>query len=168
MTSLGAKKIIQDGFMLTFKGLKFIICLVAFNLYPNKCFNFYKFWKIGENERKVSSDESICPMWEEIWSNNCKPFCWAKFIYKRSENNSSVVKLLEDYEEYEVGIHCDRKATNPHLGRYNAPTTSEVKCFWQHKIPCHKPIITSYIVSTSCTAVTTLLIYTKTVLKQKS
>ncbi|XP_063920741.1 uncharacterized protein LOC135135573 [Zophobas morio] len=125
MTSFGAKKIMEDGFMPTFKVHGQVYHLVCSLLpLPQQDPQFLQIYFIGEDEREANLR---CSNFSGV-----KPNLVKQLQAMLHENNSHIrdlktplQKVPEDCEKFEVVIHADRKPANAHTSRYNA-TTSEV------------------------------------------
>ncbi|XP_063924679.1 uncharacterized protein LOC135138632 [Zophobas morio] len=126
VTSFGAKKIMEDGFMPTFKVQGQVYHLVDSLLpLPQQDPQFLQIYFIGEDEREANLR---CSNFSGVKPNLVKQLqamLHEKNSYIR-DLKTTLQKVPEDCEKFEVVIHADRKPANAHIGRYNAQTTSEV------------------------------------------
>ncbi|XP_063912265.1 uncharacterized protein LOC135129114 [Zophobas morio] len=126
MMSFGAKKIMEDDFMPTFKVQGQVYHLVGSLLpLPQQEPQFLQIYFIGEDEREANLR---CSNFSGVKPNLVKQL-QAMLHEKKSyirDLKTTLQKVPEDCEKFEVVIQADRKPATAHTGRYNAQTTSEV------------------------------------------
>ncbi|KAL4119656.1 hypothetical protein QTP88_012450 [Uroleucon formosanum] len=127
MTSFGAKKIVAEGFMLTFKVQGQVYHLVGSLMHkPDQKAQFSQMYFVGEDERKVLLRSANFP--------DVKPGLVTQLQSMLHEKNSYVKQfkitinaVQKNCEEFKVIILADRKpTTNAHVGRFNAPTQNKI------------------------------------------
>ncbi|XP_054260248.1 uncharacterized protein LOC128984903 [Macrosteles quadrilineatus] len=127
MTSFGAKQIYESGFMPTFKVQGQVYHLIG-SLLPssnNDDHQFLQLYFIGDDNKETTARcdkvPGIKPALVHMIQNMLHNFNTYVMDFKCAIENMS-----EDSSEFQVLIHADKKPTNAHRGRYNAPVSGEV------------------------------------------
>jgi len=126
MTSFGAKKIVTEGFMPTFKVQGQVYHLVGSLMHkPDQNAKFLQIYFVGDDEKEV---RSRCANFPDV-----KPGLVKQLQSMLHEKNSYVKQfkttinaVQKNCKEFKVVIRADRKPTNAHVGRFNAPTQNEI------------------------------------------
>ncbi|CAG9772259.1 unnamed protein product [Ceutorhynchus assimilis] len=126
MTSFGAKQIVEDGFMPTFKVQGQVYHLHG-SLLPESERNaqFLQIHFVSEDEKEASIRCSNYPgvklelvhLLQKMLHNN------NRYI---KDFNTTIDKIRPNVESFQVVIHADRMPADGHRRLYNAPTASEV------------------------------------------
>jgi len=126
ITSFGAKQIIEDGFMPTFKMKGQVYHLIgSLQALPQQNPQFLQIYFVGDDERETrlrcshfaDVKQSLVKQLQAMLHHNNPYIKDLKITLERVPQNS---------KNFEIIIHADRKPDNAHRGRYNAPTKSEV------------------------------------------
>ncbi|KAL4125969.1 hypothetical protein QTP88_010201 [Uroleucon formosanum] len=126
MTSFGAKQIIEDLFMPTFKVKDQVYHLIgSLQALPQQNPQFLQIYFVGDDEREtrlrcnhfVDVKQSLVKQLEAMLHHN-NPYI--------KDLKTTIERVPQNSKNFEIIIHADRKPDNAHRGRYNAPTTSEV------------------------------------------
>lgn len=126
MTSFGAKQIIKDGFMPTFKVQGQVYHLVGSLLpAPQKEPQFLQIYFVGEDDREVQLRCSIFPEVKPGLVKQLQRMLHTFNTYVR-DLKIALDKVPETSKPFKVVINAEKKPPESHRGRFNAPTSNEV------------------------------------------
>ena len=126
MTSFGAKQVVVDGFMPTFKVQGQVYHLVGGLLpAPYQDPQFLQLYFVGEDEREM---RLRCGNFPDVKQGLVKQL--QRMIHDVNGYIKNLKTTLDRMpltcNKFEVVIHADRKPAGAHGGRFNAPTENEV------------------------------------------
>ncbi|XP_060858512.1 uncharacterized protein LOC132935889 [Metopolophium dirhodum] len=126
MTSFGAKQIVEEGFMPTFKVQGQVYHLYG-SLIPNTQENpqFLQIYFVGEDEKEVQLRCSLYPEVKQALVKQLQNMLHTENKYIR-ELKTTIDNASQNNTNFQVVIHADRKSANGHKGCYNAATCNEV------------------------------------------
>ncbi|XP_030762655.1 uncharacterized protein LOC115887381 [Sitophilus oryzae] len=126
MTSFGAKEIIRDGFMYTFKVQGQVYHLVGSLLpAPQKEPQFLQIYFVGEDDREVQLRCGNHPYVKPGLVRELQGMLHNNNAYVR-DFKTALAKVPATSEPFKVVINAVRRPPNSHGGRFNAPTSNEV------------------------------------------
>ncbi|XP_071565387.1 uncharacterized protein [Temnothorax nylanderi] len=126
MTSFGAKQVLQDGFMPTFKVQGQVYHLVGSLLpAPEQEAQFLQIYFVGEDEREVRLRCSNFPDVKQELVKELQRMLHEVNSYIK-DLKTTLEKVPPTCKKFEVIIHADKKPVDVHGGRFNAPTANEV------------------------------------------
>lgn len=89
---------------------------------PDQNAQFLQIYFVGEDETEVRLRCANFPdVKNQGWSHNCKGCSMKKNSYVQ-KFKTTINAVQKNCKEFKVVIHTDRKPTNAHVGRFNAPT----------------------------------------------
>ncbi|KAL4132202.1 hypothetical protein QTP88_009407 [Uroleucon formosanum] len=126
MTSFGAKQIVKEGFMPTFKVQGQVYHLYG-SLIPNTQENpqFLQIYFVGEDEKEVQLRCSLYPEVKQALVKQLQNMLHTENKYIQ-ELKTTINNASQNNTNFQVVIHTDRKPANRHKDCYNAATTNEV------------------------------------------
>lgn len=126
MTSFGAKQVLRDGFMPTFKVQGQVYHLVGSLLpAPQQEAQFLQIYFVGEDEKEVRLRCSNFPDVKQGLVKQLQRMLHDVNSYIK-DLKTALDKVPPTCKKFEVVIHADRKPADVHGGRFNAPTANEV------------------------------------------
>ncbi|XP_065356368.1 uncharacterized protein LOC135950766 [Calliphora vicina] len=125
MTSFGATRIFERGFMPTFKVQGQVYHLVGSLLPPENNPQFLQIYFVGEDEREVGIR---CQNFPGVKSGLVKQL--QRMLHEVNayvkQLKSTIESVPQGCETYQIVIRADRKPAEAHSGRFNEPSCSEV------------------------------------------
>lgn len=126
MTSFGAKQVLRDGLIPTFKVQGQVYHLVGSLLpAPQQEAQFLQIYFVGEDEREVRLRCSNFPEVKQELVKQLQRMLHDVNSYIK-DLKTALDKVPPTCKKFEVVIHADRKPADVHAGRFNAPTANEV------------------------------------------
>lgn len=126
MTSFGAKKVIESGFMPTFKVQGQVYHLIGSLLPSTHAMpQFLQIYFVGEDERETRLRCSNFPGVKQGLVKQLQSMLHDSNKYIKNLK-TTMDRVPKDCNKYEIVIHADKKPFHAHRGRFNAPTTDEV------------------------------------------
>jgi len=126
MTSFGAKQVLRDGFIPTFKVQGQVYHLVGSLLpAPQQEAQFLQIYFVGEDEKEVRLRRSNFPDVKQGLVKQLQRMLHDVNSYIK-DLKTALDKVPPTCKKFEVVIHADRKSADAHGGRFNAPTANEV------------------------------------------
>ncbi|XP_076301721.1 uncharacterized protein LOC143219730 [Lasioglossum baleicum] len=126
MTSFGAKQIIKDGFMPTFKVQGQVYHLVGSLLpAPQNEPQYLQIYFVGEDDREVQLRCSNVPYVKHDLVRQLQGMLHTFNAYVR-DLKVALNKVPATSKTFKVAINAERKPPDSHRGRFNVPTSNEV------------------------------------------